>query len=1017
MCVVGVLVLGWLSLVRLPLELIPAISSSHISVSAPYRSSSPEETERQIVRPLEDILGTVNGIESLTATASAESGNVMLEFASDVDMDLAAVEVRDRVDRIRHLLPDDLEWVRIRRFKSTDIPVLRFQLSAPWPPEQLYRFVEDVLQRRLERIDGVADVSISGLRTSEVQVNLVPDRLAAHGIGVRGLSTVLRENNLAMSGGKIREGSRVFLVRVMGELKTLNQIRDIPVNDQGLRLGDVAEIGLGYPEQTQLSFLNGSEAIGMSIYKASTANMLQVVDLVREEIGKVLAEPGAADVDIVYFFDSSKDVRNGLAELRNTGLLGGALAILFIYLFLRRLRTTLLAAIAIPVSVIMTFVIMYLSRQAGWTDMTLNIMSLMGLMLAIGMLVDSAIVVIESIFRHRQELGADPRSAALNGASEVAMPIAASTLTTACVFMPMIFVSSWGRFSFYLKNIGITIIIVIGASLIVALTVVPMVAALLPEREARRRQPLLERMTEVYTTCLRFTLRHRFSFAMTILVLLVASYFSYMTIGRSFSPPSFQRQLSIQVDTPKSYSLAQKQSLYQQVYKLLDSRRDELEIADITYGFKKGSGRSRGHRGSNRFTLYLKDETEGQLGTGSIRDQVEAMLPTVAGVTFTIGRSMRGRSSGGGVEVELTGDRPEILEVMSEQVAANLAGVPGLRDVDTSLESGDEEIRIRPDPERALQAGLSSQAIGMSVSSALSSRAVTYLRIEDRELDMVVQYRDEDRQTLDQLKKLPVAFGRTPLSIGAVAEFDVTTGARVIEREDRRTSIKITADTETGTPSFMVMGSVQGVLSQLRMPSGYEWSLGSDFRESSREASNAMFMILFALVLIYMIMAALYESFAQPLTIMLSVPFGLIGVGIIMRLVGEPRSRTTDIGLIILAGIVVNNAIVLVDYINRLRRSGMSRDVAVITAGRHRLRPILMTAITTILGLSPMVAPYLLPELFGSLEGRAAYWAPVGLVILGGLTTSTFLTLMIIPTIYSVVDDFTRFIRRIMAAV
>jgi HAE1 family hydrophobic/amphiphilic exporter-1 len=1013
MAVLGVLVLGWLSLTRLPLEFLPEFSSSHISVDAPYPSSSPAETERLIVRPLEDSLSTINGIESLTAVSTASSGNVSIRFVDGTDMDLAAVDVRDRVDRVRHRLPADLERVRIRRFQSSNRPVLRFHLSADWPRERLYRFTEDVIVRRLQRLEGVADVQVRGDETREVQVNLIPDRLASLRIDVRDVASVIRSNHLAVSAGTVRDGSRSFLFRVEGKLTSLDEIRALPLGG-GLRLGDVAEVTMNYPEQDEWDFLNGQEALSVQLYKASAANLLAMIDGAKEEIALIEKLPDAEGLQINIYRDDSEDVRNGLKELRNTGLLGGALAIVFMYLFLRRFRSTLLVAIAIPVSVVMTFVFMYLSRQAGWTDLTLNIMSLMGLMLSIGMLVDNSIVVIESIFRHHEDLGEGARTATLHGASEVALPIAASTLTTMCVFLPMVFLASGGRFAFFMKNIGLTVVVVMAASLVVAVTVVPMVAARLLGGERKPASKLWNSFSGAYASSLRFMLRHRLAFATVVILALIGSWHLYQSIERSFSTHSFERQMTILIDTPKSYSVEQKRELYDEVYALLDGRREELEIANITHTFRRGSGRSRGWSRDNRFDIYLVDEELSTLDTSQIRDQVEALMPTRAGVNFTLTRSRRGHSgSGSSIEVRIRGHRFEILELFAKRAVAALSILPGIRDADSSLESGDEEVLVRPDRERILAAGLSSQAVGQSVSSALSSRAVSYFEVEDRELDVVIQHREQDRQTLDQLKKLPVGFGDGRLTIGAVAEFETAQGARSVQRTDRQSTITITADTETGTSSFMAQRMAQGAIENLALPAGYEVIEGEDWMRGEQDAGDALFLLVFALVLIYMVMASLFESFAQPFTIMFSVPFAFIGVGVIMTLVGQARSSSSDMGLIILAGIVVNNAIVLVDHINRLRSQGLPRDEAIVLGGRHRLRPILMTAMTTVLGLSPMVAGYFLPSIFGAPDGRAAFWAPVGLVILGGLTTSTFFTVMVIPTVYSLIDDLSVFVRRI----
>jgi HAE1 family hydrophobic/amphiphilic exporter-1 len=1016
MAVLGVLVLGWLSLDRLPLEFLPTFSSSYISVDAPYPSSSPAETERLIVRPLEDSLSTINGIETLTAVSTAGSGNVSMLFVDGTDMDLAAVDVRDRVDRVRHRLPADLERVRIRRFQSSDRPVLRFHLSSDWPRERLYRFTEDVIVRRLQRLEGVADVQVRGDETREVQVNLVPDRMAALGIDVRDVASVIRNNHLSVSAGTVRDGSRSYLFRVEGKLGNLDEIRNLPLGG-GLRLGDVATIEMSYPEQDEWDFLNGQEALSVRLYKASNANLLAMIEGAKEEIAAIQMLPDSEGLQINIYRDDSEDVRNGLKELRNTGLLGGSLAVLFMYLFLRRFRSTLLVAIAIPVSVVMTFVFMYLSRQAGWTDLTLNILSLMGLMLSIGMLVDNSIVVIESIFRHHEDLGEDAKTATLHGASEVALPIAASTMTTICVFLPMVFLSSGGRFAFFMKSIGLTVVVVMVASLVVAITVVPMVAARLLGGERRRVSAWWERFSGAYSVSLRFMLRHRLAFGAAVILALVGSWHLYQNIERTYSTKSFERNITILVDTPKSYSVDQKRELYDEVYAVLDTRRDELEIANITHSFRRGSGRSRKWSWQNRFDIYLIDEEQSSRDTDEIRDRVEALLPTRAGVTFTLLRSLRGHGgSGTNIEVQIRGHQFEILELFAQRAVAALSSLPGIRDADSSLESGDEEVLVRPNRERILASGLSSQTVGKSVSSALSSRAVAYFEVEDRELDVVVQHREEDRQTLDQLKKLPVGLGDDRLAIGAVADFEMALGARSIERIDRQSTITVTADTETGESAFMAQKMAQGAIEGLNLPAGYEVLEGEDWMKGQQDAGDALFLLIFALVLIYMVMASLFESFAQPFTIMFSVPFAFIGVGLIMTLVGQSRSPGSDMGLIILAGIVVNNAIVLVDHINRLRGQGLPRDEAIVLGGRHRLRPILMTAMTTVLGLSPMVAGYFLPSVFGAPDGRAAFWAPVGLVILGGLTMSTFLTVMVIPTVYSLIDDLSNFVRRIASA-
>ena len=1015
MIVLGVVVLGWVSVHRLPLEYLPSFSSSSIWVSAPYPSSSPEETERRIVRPLEDSLGTIQGIETMSARASSGEGSVSITFEDGTDMDLAAVEVRDRVDRVRHLLPPDLRQVRVRRFQSQDLPVLRFHVTADWPKDRMQHFVEEVIQRRLERLEGVAQVQIRGMEAAQVRVDLIPSRLQAHGVDIRQVSQTLRAANVTQSGGYIEEGPRRFLVRSIGEFQGLNDIRNQPLNASGLTIGDVAEVSYSFPRQEEFNYLNGSEALTVRVYKASTANLLAVADRTKAELAAIHEMPEAEGLQTRIYRDSSIDVRKGLGQLRNAGLIGGLLAIAFLYFFLRKARTTFLVAVAIPICVVFTFAILYLMRQAGMSNITLNIMSLMGLMLALGMLVDNSIVVIESIFRHVQDLGEDGRTAALRGTSEVAMPIMASTATTMCVFVPLLFISSQGGGMMrFMTDLGITVCVVMVASLLVALTVVPSVAAVLLSGESRRRSTFIDWLSHSYAGLIGLTLRHRPLFLVSILFMLWGSYALFSGIERSFGARSRERQVRINVDTPRHYSLDQTAALFEEVRGILDSRRQELEIADLVYEYDRRSGRSRGGwGGGRRFDVFLEDEDESIRTTREITDEIRGLLPVKAGVDFRIAQSQGHGGMSSGISLEVSGDDIAVLKLVAERVASALEELPWVKDVDTSLDSGDEEIHVVPRRARAVQSGLSTQAVAATVSSALTTRPVSQIRTDEREVDLVVQFREEDRRTLDQLRNMPVfaSAGRQP--IGALADFSIESGPSTIERENRRPELDVTANTTSASTNLRMMGEVRGILSSISLPPGYEWEFGRWVRWAQQDMAGAGVALGLALLLVYLIMAALFESFIQPLTIMLSIPFAFIGVGIVLRLANQPLSSTSNIGLIILLGVVVNNAIVLVDHINHLRAQGVPRNEAIVLGGRHRLRPILMTALTTILGLLPMVAPLLFPGWLGQPEGRAAQWAPIGLVIMGGLATSTGLTLVVIPTFYSLMDDLSEFFGRV----
>jgi len=1017
MAILGLFVLGWMSLSRLPLEFLPTFSSSSISVTATYPSASPDEVERLVVQPLEDSLGTINGIDTMSASAQTNSGTVRLQFVDGTDMDLAAVEVRDRLDRVRHLLPEEVDRISIRRFQSSDIPVVNFHLTADWPSEQLFDFTENVVQRRIERLEGVAEVTVTGLRTPKVLVAVDPARLRAHRVQMRTLVRRLRLDNQDITVGDVEEGSREVLVRSLGEFRSLQELRELPIDDSGLRLEDVADVAYRFPKQERFDFLNGGEALTVRVNKVSTANLLDVVDRVKVEMTDIAASEDAAGLGWRVYHDASLDVREGLTQLTEAGVFGGGLAVLAVFLFLRRLRTTFLIAIAIPVSVVGTFVIIYFLRITGISEITLNVVSLAGLMLALGMLVDNSIVVIESIFRHRNELGEDARTAALLGTSEVALPITASTMTTLCVFLPLIFTSTDGWMQTYMENVATTVCTVMVSSLIVSLTVVPMVSVFLLENERARQPGWIHRMRGGYGRFLGFTLRHRFAFVLAIMALLYGSVQLFQSIERSFTQSTEERSVRVAVDTPRQYTLTQTSALYDEIYEMLDSRREELDIQDISYSYDRGSGKAKGGwRGARRFDIYLVDEADGSKTTAEVREAVRASLPSPPGVEVRIEQG-RGHGSSTGIEVELIGDDSVVLERLSQQLVASLREIPVLKDVDTSLESGDEEIYVLPQADRVLQAGLSSRDIADTVNAALTNRPVSRFRTADREVDLVIQYREEDRETLDQLKQFPVFGNAAALPLDSLVDFEIVSGPQQIERENHRSKIKVTANTGGGRESFAAMGMVGSLMGGFTMPPGYSWSFGRWNRMQQKDQQIGTFALWFALLLIYMLMAALFESFGQPLIIMLSVPFALLGVAVVMKLAKVPLESMTTLGLLILVGVVVNNAIVLIDHINGLRAEGVGRNEAIILGGQNRLRPILITAVTTILGLLPLVGPILLPDLFGPVEGRAGTWAPIGLVIMGGLTTSTFLTLIIIPTIYSLIDDFTNFLKRVAASV
>ncbi len=1006
MATVSVLVLGYISLGRLPLTLLPEFASPNLAVFVSYPSSSPEEVQRNITRPLEEYLSTLNGLERIQSTSSSSGANVRLEFKQGIDMDLASLDVRDRIDQVRNKLPTDVERVSIRRWQTTDMPVFRFSVAWDGERDELYRMTEDLIRPRLERIDGVANVEVRGIEARQVIVELDEKRLEAHGIDVFNLGQALRAGNVNLSGGYIIEGDRRYSLRTVGEFQTAEDIAGLPLLRGRLVLGDVADVRYDFPEQTSFSRLNGNEAVTVSVFKASTANVVRVCEAVRLELEQIEKLPALAGrLGVRVFQDQAEPILSTLNNLKTAGLYGGFLAMVVLFLFLTKLRSTLIISLAIPVSIVFTFAFMYLLRAVAGSDISLNIVSLMGLMVAVGMLVDNSVVVLENIFRHKQEKGLSAREAAITGSREVGLAVLASTATTVVVFASFVFLPNAisGRWN---KDFGMAVAVSLVASLIVALTLIPLISSRLFTGPEKPKQRLIHWMTEGYGSMMRVILRWRFVALIVMAGLGYGSYALFNSIDREHMPSVAEREIRFNILVERTFSLHEMSELFTEIENLLLDRREELEIESISTGFNARTT----SRGQYRGDLNILLTSEGEpTSTTVLRDRILALFPNLPGVEYRPGR-MRFFGGGGemGVSVELKGEDAGMLALYAEEVKERISQIPGLNTVQTSLEMGDDEIHLSVDRERLEKFGISSLAVARAISSSLSTRATTRLKGDSGEIDVILQLRGADQFSLTELLNMSMENREGELiPLHSIVDFQYSRGPISIRRDDRKAIINVSADTDRGG-TFFISQQIQESLAGLGLPPGYSAEMGQSWRQARQSEEESLFAIFLALILMYIIMAALFENFLHPLTILVTVPFSIIGVAIIFYLTGTALSQTAYLGILVLFGIVVNNGIILVDHINHLRREGLSRDGAIIQGGMDRLRPILMTACTSIFGLLPLSLPYIFPNVFPAAGGRAAMWAPVSLAVLGGLTTSTFLTLVILPSVYSYMDDLSR---------
>ena len=1012
MVIVAVLALGSVSLFRIPLELFPDVSWPSMGVSAPYSSSSPEEVEERITRPLEEHLGTVRHLKRLTATSGGFGSNMRLEFEWGTDMDQAALEVREKIEHAYDDLPDDMGRISIRRWLTTDRPVVHINVSWEGREAALEDIVEKNIKRRLERIDGVANVDVRGLRERRLTIELDRDKMRAYDIDAYRLRQAIAGNNLTVSGGEITEGGKKYLLRVDGEMRSAEDVAATLIKTKGITIGDIADVRIGYPERERYRRLDGKEAVSLSVYKSSTANLVAVAGGVREEMERLSGESGMSNLRYYIYRDRSEDILKSLFNLRNVGIYGGILAFLVLFFFVRDIRSTLIVFMAIPISIVSTCALMYLSRVFLSSSITINIVSLTGLMMAVGMLVDNSVVVLESIYRRKEEGGCSSTEAALEGSRDIAVAVFAATFTTIVVFSSLVFGGGTGM-GIWLKDFGFVVSASLLASLLVSLTLIPVVASKAFKGAILKGGGPSRFLETWYQRTIRGTLRWRKTVLLGSLLLVAASFFLLSKIDRRRAPRAPERRVDVRVNMPSAYSIEDMAALFDKVEKIFLEKKEELEIETIESDF--GIRRRREWDPRGEISFYLKEAKKGGMETVEIRREILSAMPVIPGVVFERERS-RWHGGSGEIEVEVRGEDTEILEMIAGEVKDVMLSDPGVNDVSIDRETGEEELIITLDRTRVMKSGVSTFHIARSVNAALSERAVSRLRSGKDEIEIYLTLREEDRVGLEDLKNLSIEGGDEALvPLGTLAKFTLMPGQGDRRRVSRLPLLEVTGETE-GRGTWFVTRNVQEKLAGLSVPPGYSLEMGEEHRRFREGRIASRFALTVALLLIYLVMAALFESPIHPLTIFSSILFALIGVSLVFYATGTPLDDMSTLGLLVLCGIVVNNGIILVDVINRYRREkGMAIDKAIIEGGRVRLRPILITAITTLGGLTPMVAPIFFPGLFGPVEGRSQMWSPVGLALFGGLTTSTFLTLLLTPVIYRTIEDVRDWVVRVLA--
>jgi HAE1 family hydrophobic/amphiphilic exporter-1 len=1012
MVVVAIILLGAVSLGRLQLDLMPQMDLPYALAYVTYRGAGPEEIEALITKPLENALGTVGGLKQIFSMSSAGTSVVYIEFESGTDMNFATLQMRERIDMIKSMLPDEASSPMVLQLDMNQMPVLSYSITGTGKYDiiELNTIVKDRIQGRIERIDGVASVSVGGGRTREIAVNVHPERLRGYGVTVQQITQLLSMENLNMPVGIIKQGEMDLTVRTIGEFETIEDIRSLPIiTPRGalINLSDVADVEETFAAQTSYSFVNGERAVGLSVSKQSGANTVNVADAVNAEIEKIQAE--MPDLNIVISMDQSQFIKGTINAVAQSGIYGALLAVLVLYVFLRNWRSTFIVATSIPISLIATFMLMYFS------GVTLNMISLGGLALGVGMLVDNAIVVIENIFRHR-ELGKSRSKAAYEGAKEVGMAVAASTLTTVAVFLPVVFVQ--GIVVQVFRDLALTVSISLLASLAVSLTWVPMLSSKMLRVEdfnhQRKRRfagiifglwaNALNKIDEVYSRLLKTATSRPILVSIITLVFFVATLALVPTVGMEFFGQADQGLISVNIAMPKGTLLEETLNTAEEVVAVINRLDGSREIENLFLSIGGGGIFSASSSDTASINIELVSKRDRRRTDVEIAEEIRNAMTNIAGAEISVtvqgGMMMAG---GGGLELTIYGSDMEELERVANEVRDIVATVEGTREVKTSLDIGAPEAAIRINRSKASVFGISSAQVASTLNTAVSGTVSTRFKSGGTEIDIRVRQNPENINYITDIENIMIqAPTGATLSLSGIAEVTNRTGPVTISRENQERVLTVSASmfgTDTNAAAMEVMNK----LGSYDFPEGYRYEFAGAQEQMMESFMSLGMALILAVLLVYMVMASQFESLLYPFIIILSIPValtcGILGL-VLLRI---PLSIVGFVGLILLAGIVVNNGIVLIDYINQLMAEGMPVKEAITEGGRTRLRPILMTTITTVLGMMPLIL---------STGDGAEMQRPLAVVVNFGLVISTLVTLVYMPILYLQMNTVRSFLKR-----
>ncbi len=988
-------VMGLASSRILPLEFFPTIQFPITFVQANYPDASPEEIEKNITRPLEETLATMGSIEQMRSFSNQDRAQILLIFDWGVNAKLKGVEAREKIDAIRDELPDDLRRVFIFTGSTNDQPFIQARLSATTDLSDSFQVLNRQLKQRLERIPGVSKVEIHGVAAKTYQIELIAERIAGYHIDTNELLRRLQASNSLISAGEIKNASHKIRVTINQEFQDLDDIKNFVINENGLKLSDIAKVSFSKDDIQVGRHLDQKYAVGINVIKEADANLVSTAEAVIEEMQRIEELPDFDGIKLFVMENQADGVVSSLSDIAKSGLIGFLLSSLVLFVFLRDIRLTLIVSLAVPFSLLITLAAMY------FLDVSINLLSMMGLMLAIGMLVDNAVVISESIFGYRQKMPDQPYQATLLGVKDVGIPVVAGTITTGIVFLPNI-IGEKVDITVFLSHVASTIVISLAASLFIAMTIIPLALSKMKSSKSNKQPVAQSDKVTLYSRLLNWLFNHRFVASMLVIAFFLPGIYFATQIKKDLFPQEESSRLFISYHINGNYELDKVEASVSRIEEFLYANKDHLDIENVYSYYVKNDAGS---------TLLLVPDEQRTKTNKEIREYIEKHMPKIAigQPSFQIQRS----GTNDALTIGVNGEDTETLMEITNQLKPIIENIKGVTKVTTGSKNAQQEIRIILDPQKLNQLGLTPRTVANNISIALRKQQLRTFRSQLGETEISLTFEGQKRAAIADLMALPIELPNPKpgssrnVRLEGVAKFEIRQSLPQITRFDRKTSSRITIDYDDKTTAEEIRKATNQLMKSIPLPSGYSWGYG---RSTDREQKVVRIMgtnMALAVLMIFLVMAALFESLMLPLAVITSIAYAVVGVFVYFYFTATTLSLMALIGILVLMGVVVNNGIVLVDRINHYRKIGHHKREAIIFAANDRIRPILMTVLTTILGLLPLSLGDT------QLGGGGPPYFPMARAVIGGLGYSTLTTLICLPIIYLFLDYVRNFVAKL----